>query len=659
MSSSFFGTFVDSAAGVSQIVVTVLIGAVGSWGVKDSQHVFKDFGFIITNVLVPSLFFTHMLASVTASLLLSSSILIFFSMLSVALGYFLSNIISRVVFPDSGFALTSIPRDAATVSVENMSTDESKEKLSVVIEYDPEAIGRYLSLPPGAASWSDVTHRQSIESALLDTLEAPKDTTSALRPNGYKCMLIIGSMIQNTFVLPLSLVDSLYHSSATFEWIDIEQTTAYIFFFNIVITIMFWTAGPVVVRSASKEHHRRVFAIAAVREHIKLRRCASTGTDTYNIREGAVVSPKSDVASCLPYWESVGGNHKISVRRKGYRQEESTEEGSASVVFLLLNSPKFRSSVAKSISPMINLPIIALFAGLILGLIPWTRWLFMEGPFTSIREPLALLGDGTVPAALLLLGANLTSNFSAVDDDEAAMRHFSHGPTEDVSALNHHRQLATEAFQRRTERPRELTLPPADEEERELQMIVEVRDEVTDATRTGAGGTGQLPPKTPRLVAYTDDPHIPDETEVIESWAASFADADRCLVDDLSTAPETTPTKVPGRSLASLFDTTGIDVRLLIAMCAIRLVVMPAVLFVLVHFTVASQAVESVADPQKNVLLLTLLVETSAPSAINTALLFSIYQFMTAEYSKCLLYQYTSSMLTMVLWLTVIISYTS
>ena len=62
---------------------------------------------------------------------------------------------------------------------------------------------------------------------------------------------------------------------------------------------------------------------------------------------------------------------------------------------------------------IITPPIIATFAAILLGLIPWTKFLFVgrEAPLGMIQQATVILGSATMPLSLIILGGNLANSY--------------------------------------------------------------------------------------------------------------------------------------------------------------------------------------------------------------------------------------------------------
>jgi hypothetical protein len=99
--------------------------------------------------------------------------------------------------------------------------------------------------------------------------------------------------------------------------------------------------------------------------------------------------------------------------------------------------------------------------------------------------------------------------------------------------------------------------------------------------------------------------------------------------------------------------------RLVLACLALRAFLIPAVGFALIHFCVTQKLSPSIADPTHNTLLLVLFLEVAAPSAINTAVLFSSFQYSVKPFAKVLLYLYINALWSVVAWMCVAVWYVS
>ncbi|XP_020260131.1 protein PIN-LIKES 5-like isoform X1 [Asparagus officinalis] len=72
---------------------------------------------------------------------------------------------------------------------------------------------------------------------------------------------------------------------------------------------------------------------------------------------------------------------------------------------------KIHGSLHLIVEELMAPPTIAAISGFIVGVVPWLKSLIIgsTAPFRVIEDSLKLLGDGTIPCNILILGANLTN----------------------------------------------------------------------------------------------------------------------------------------------------------------------------------------------------------------------------------------------------------
>eukprot|EP00744_Colponema_vietnamica_P020206 GILI01028687.1.p1 GENE.GILI01028687.1~~GILI01028687.1.p1 ORF type:complete len:596 (+),score=99.12 GILI01028687.1:50-1837(+) len=556
---AFVGIFV----GVAKIFVAVVGSAIASSQIPRPKETLKDFGFIIANVLLPCLFLNQMIQAASLETIKSSYILFIAGAGAVLTGYIAATLMTRFLFPDN----------VKFCSIEGVMVKLAINKDIVVAKGKPLPKRMVVRVP------SNVSKDEAMNALLVPSKEDLANT-------GYRTCVTVATILQNTFVLPMSLISSLVTGkSGSFSWINLEEVTTYIFFFNIVITIAFWTIGPVIVRGGAKLTADRQRLCEIISRHNGSKRKVSQATQS--CEEETDKSAEVALAP-VPYsWRDEPD--RIVVVAEGEDHHEVDDSAGHSFDW---------EKIKANVRPLINAPLTAMAVGIVMGLIPFVRDFMLEGAGKIVFDVTILIGDGTVAASLFLLGCNLSSDFAIVASKATTFKHFSHGA-----------------------------------------LLPEVGSD-SDSEPVGSDSFAQAgDPVLCKSFVKGHDPMLAIEiAEEVQKEDANKAKKKQ----DGSSKP----------SLAQLFSLKGISVKLVVVSIIARLVVIPAILFIITYALIKSQAIQTIADPCGNLMLLTLLVELFSPSAINTALIFNMEQYMVREYSKVLLYQYSCAVISLMAWLT-------
>ncbi|EKF31440.1 transporter, putative [Trypanosoma cruzi marinkellei] len=99
-------------------------------------------------------------------------------------------------------------------------------------------------------------------------------------------------------------------------------------------------------------------------------------------------------------------------------------------------------------------------------------------------------------------------------------------------------------------------------------------------------------------------------------------------------------------------DTKKLPMRFLACVILLRLFFIPAICFCIIHILVVNALM-----PHDKPFILVMLILTSAPTAINTSSICSIYSYKVKEYTTLLLFMYMACICTTTVWLTVYVWY--
>ncbi|RNF03404.1 putative transporter [Trypanosoma rangeli] len=645
---------------VAKVIVAVCIGAATSRQIPNASVTIRDFTFVIANILLPCLTFHNTASAVNVEVLIRCSVLFLFSLTAIGTGLLCGLVASKLMFRVSR---TGIPK-------------ELQHSLRYLLTYrDAEGNNVHLGARHGSNRGHQTPLRPVVCVLVSGTLETqkvePEELLPLLEPPGveyeeqpfYHYAALIACGLQNSVTLPLSLLQTMAESLA---WIDLALGTSYIFIYSLVVSISVWGLGPAFVDRGKKETGKRRMIRELLELHKKLQHCCDAATQT-EVHEtlSLLVFPGVMTVAPLPSsdWpgalqpstaaESAARNNVayedgvddeaavltvVAARRSGeqadvpprpgrwflaatpatcetfrynwrerdfvrvvylsdFKDEVETErqKGNALVDF-------GRSCKKVSLRLLQTLAFTSVVAGFIVAVTPPLRWLFFEGPLSMVMDSIGLVAQGSIPSSLLLLGTNLAgTSHTMTAAPEVRLREAEQNtafPLADVSVD-----------------------PTYAAAYNELHEAIEFDEHASFALKT----LQQYEPvAVPMATAY-------------EGPAAATASV---------------PSSGVLRSLRRACALHGVRKGFVFGITFIRLLVVPAVGFAMVLLT--QKAFPSLFGEQRrnNVLLLVLLGELAAPSALNATILFNARQYMPGAWSKMLFFQYITCALTFMLWCT-------
>ncbi|ORC89935.1 putative transporter [Trypanosoma theileri] len=505
--------------------------------------------------------------------------------------------------------------------------------------------------------------------------------------------------IQNTVTLPLSLLQAL---AASLAWIDLAAGTSYIFIYSVFASAYLWSAGPVLVGRAKKETEKRRTIRKILEQHKKLQNCRDVATQTVLRRESsrmaspnfpislpmpipigpvstttpppAPLPPPSSSSSSVSSFSSaavVAESVRVSVmdtiptreptgmmmkmmmgahstgeqvdlqasndqappllsaaqgfcqtfpydwRKRGlirvvYSQEfKDEDEAKPSMTSIL-------ASVARTIKNTVlrllgTLAFTSVVAGVVVGIVPPLRWLVFEGPLSMVMDSIALVAAGSIPSSLLLLGGNLAGGaHQATTETEVRLREAEQNtefPLDDDTEepkyvekynaahasieFDEHASFTLIGLQQEEQRLRELQI-----QQQQQQQNGHDNQRGATSTSSSSEGYGMI------------------------------------------------------KGALDLFSLNGVRKSFVFGVLFLRLLLMPTIGFTLVLALRAAVPSLFGGKTGHDVLLLVLLGELAAPTAINAALLFNSAQYMPGVWAKMMFFQYICCTLSFVLWCT-------
>lgn len=422
---------------------------------------------------------------------------------------------------------------------------------------------------------------------------------------GYKYLTILGSTFQNSVIVPLSLATSLKGSFAWFGPKEFKQAVAYIFVYYVMVTIIMWSLGNAIIQHAKEKLARRANAPP------------NPPLSTYSALRAVVLS----------LW---------------------------------------------------NPPFVATLIGIMCGLNAPLREQLISGNLAVLYGAMDIVGQGTIPAALVLLGSNLSDDAPPKPSShEAALpattNQTTTAPTEQKDCCsqkeNAEKSCGTVPAETRTEAQPPVegkeTAAKSDQPEGLSPSAVENRHE---SDSKAADGTPQspspmspismnaaiaavCPPQGAAVLAKPSPPPAASSTPDLPALADPFPP----IRAGCAVALPLHDNSLQGFDrIKSLFAVRGIPLRFILGVCFLRLVLTPAVCFLLIIYVVLPHYA---ARELSLTLQLVLFLEGCAPTAIITALMCNVHDVMPREYAKMVFYEYVLSLATTTGWLIITLTY--
>jgi len=644
---------------VAKVIVAVLVGAITCASIPNVSSTLRDFSFLISNVLLPCLTIANTTKSVDVEVLMQCSILVIFALLLIAIGLGSGLILPALIFrvPSRAYGVPDelakdvrllLRHDPASPSPSPPppppTTADATPTKAEVHRTRHQGSPYVLVVLSERLRGLGVTGRD-----VVPLLEAPSRVVEEYP--GYFWGTVVACSIQNTVTLPLSLLQNL---SLSLDWIDFSRGSAYIFVFSVVCTLYLWAFGPNMVERAQSdsikrrrireimERHRThllrsdaatqtavlgtcspLMTIAQLEafpssshsstmtpHHIKASSASSSTSALVIVVDREEAGAQTDAPLSSTY-RGVGTAVEASVERVDYdwsasrsirvvyERDLKTHGGPSRLAKIM------RSSRRMGWRLLTNVPFMSIVISVIIGIIPPLRGLFFGGPLEMIMDAITLISQGTIPSALLLLGANLV------------------GSTKATAAAG------TIVVQTR-ECPQNTHFPLSAED---LELL---------------GEDGSYADWYNEVHEALDDVDLHQTTclqEIIQEGPAGS------LVSASAGSEAEKTTKSMAARVTQALSLAGVNKRFVWTALASRLLIIPLCSFVILVTIRRVMPFFFLGEESENrTLLLVLFMELGAPSAINSTLLFTARDFMTYPWAKMLFFQYICCILTVVLW---------
>ncbi|KAK7194100.1 Membrane transport protein [Novymonas esmeraldas] len=714
---------------VSKVIVAVLVGVFTTNAIPNSTTTLRDFGYLISTLLITSLTLSNTAKSVNLEVLIRCSVLILFSLIMIACGLLWGMILGAVLFRLNP-KYSGIP--------EELRTDVRLDLLYDQVEADPGTTQnsgsrkkrKMVSVPYVAVVLSEHFREIGVDgSQVVNALEAPDERQEDYA--GYRYATWVGCSTQNGVTLPLSLMANI---ASSVPFVDMTECAVYIFVFTISYILYLFSACPAFVGMGQKAATKQRLIREILLTHRRMMTRSDATTQTLSLPVHCTPGGNADAAEDVDVDVEVNGVRTGAKRggalaREGdpltHAREDTTSQSSSSLssdsdgsnetvaghdevaplsrrensatqvsdaalsaqnsftqtmgdgtaTAMSPNSAaeyaytmataeqlpydwaatglirvKYESEVkALRSAPMAerarrlgiaawaltkklmqNPPFLSVLVGIFIGIIPPVRALFYGGPLELIMDAVTLIGQGSIPSSLLLLGANLVGSSSAGLAPGGAAGDVRHRHAEQNTEypLNPEdwRLLGEDGAYARWYDAQHTDMEFDSHESFSLQTLM-LRGRLPASMAPGASAAAVAP-----MVEYDD--------------------AD----DSGGKAPKNTFLNSVHRTLSL----SGIHPMFVWGIILFRLLLAPAFSFCLLVFLINTMPfLFGGSDSLDKSLIMVLTVELAAPTAINSALHFNARQFMTYPWAKMLFFQYIVCAVTMVMWATIGLTYVS
>ncbi|KAG5508789.1 hypothetical protein JKF63_05288 [Porcisia hertigi] len=743
---------------VGKVIVAVLIGALTSKSIPHSGTTLRNFGVLISTLLLPCLTLSNTAKSVDLDMLIGCSALIFFSIILIACGLLwgivLASLFFRLKSKHSG-----VPKELC-------------KDLRLEVCYDKVAAGgAHADGAPRTAPTKKSCTTRSVPyvsmvlsehfrdvgvdgSEVVNALEVPDEIQEEYA--GYAYATWVGCSAQNGVTLPLSV---LLNIASSVSFIDAAHCAAYIFVFAMSYMLYLWSACPAFVKAGQRAARKQRLLREILIKHKEMMGRCDAMTQTFSLpisevvggdedaewsemdnpegeaqssgesRKGVNTLTRSPPASSAPSAgrtiyrdkgtstlgvgdETAAGalndkaSHPVDSHTRlenpgrslgnsltrtdrsfvGACGRDSASGGklklSGSPVSMLPTATAERvyaMATAVQLPPdwvstglirvryesemkalgkrtvsekarqlgsallgltkklMTSPPFLSVVVGIFIGIVPPLRGLFQGGPLEMVMDAITLIGEGSIPSSLMLLGANLvdSSTDAAGSAAGATARRLRHAEQNTVYPLHPKDwQLLGEgsAYARWY-----------DAEHANIEFGLHKSFSPQTLIHDGRLPASMMMPRGARassIVPMAEHNNIDDDDERIDSGK--------------------TGRKSFLFSVRRILSLQGTQPVFIWGIIVFRMLISPIFSFLLLMFLIHTMPfLFGGQGSLDKTLIMVLMVELATPTAINTTLLFNAYQFMTYPWAKMLFFQYILCTVSVVMWASIGLSYVS
>ncbi|KAG5504218.1 hypothetical protein JIQ42_06050 [Leishmania sp. Namibia] len=275
---------------------------------------------------------------------------------------------------------------------------------------------------------------------------------------------------------------------------------------------------------------------------------------------------------------------------------------------------------------MTSVPFLAVVSGIFIGIVPPVRGLFDGGPLEMVMDAISLIGEGSIPSSLLLLGTNLvgSSSANAVEPAKVRLRDAEQN-TEYPLHPEDWQLLGEDAAYASWYDAQHSTMAFDAHESFSLSILIKRGRLPASMMPRGASAASVAP-----MTEYDDG----DDGDSAKKKSTFMGSVQRTL------------------------SLRGVRPTFVWGTIVFRMLISPTFSFFLILSLIKTMPfLFGGAGTLDKTLIMVLMVELAAPTAINSTLLFNAYQFMTYQWAKMLFFQYILCTVLMVMWASIGLSY--
>ncbi|KAG5508951.1 hypothetical protein GH5_06169 [Leishmania sp. Ghana 2012 LV757] len=275
---------------------------------------------------------------------------------------------------------------------------------------------------------------------------------------------------------------------------------------------------------------------------------------------------------------------------------------------------------------MTSLPFLAVVSGIFIGIVPPVRGLFDGGPLEMVMDAISLIGEGSIPSSLLLLGTNLVGSSSANAAGPAEVRLRDAEQNTEYPLHPEDWQLLGEDAAYASWYDAQHSDMAFDAHESFSLSILIKRGRLSASMMPRGASAASVAPMT----EYDDG----DDGDSAKKKSTFMGSVQRTL------------------------SLRGVRPTFVWGTIVFRMLISPMFSFFLILSLIKTMPfLFGGAGTLDKTLIMVLMVELAAPTAINSTLLFNAYQFMTYQWAKMLFFQYILCTVSMVMWASIGLSY--
>ena len=443
----------------------------------------------------------------------------------------------------------------------------------------------------------------------------------------YRYVLLLGSTFQNGLTFPVSILLNL----KGIEWFSgqaVVDAQSYIFLYNIFCSIGLWAVGDAMIEWAkqkeveAEEARMGTLEMGQRRQHYLAmgdsgealayqNRSFSYPFESSRAEQSEQETPSSPTSPRAAAVERRGATARelLGWYRPATQRDRPIVPPAGSPVILLdgeMNVDDVREvkpsgtqkarRIAHTVAKSLQSPpVLSSLVAIVISLTPPLRWLAQSFLGEAVIGGMTLIGEGAIPLQLLVLGLTIVAS----------------RPPDGVPS----------------KKPAASASPAAATADR--------------PTATAAPASASSPPTSPSTRADEPDGTVIDVAATTTAAGNSNTDAVAAVDDDDTNAcVRWITTKVPPQVIFTW------------STVVLRLIIIPSICFGVLHALVKAGLM-----PNERPFILSMLVASCSPSAINSSLICAMHGYHARDYSRMIFCMYVSAIFTSTIWLFLYILY--